>query len=997
MEKEKSENVKCGPVDENDIREAVDLLKKYVKIVHDNSLRDVISESVLELDKTEHLKKFANEFRELDENVSVKDLARKLSDLAGKPTMEELKPAIRYLKDLSEKVAGLNLDMADKMSGPEKIGMATVLNKLILDGKLTESDFDGIVLCGFPKDSIQMWKEMYRPANERKKRELSVGSFRRLEQPIVVEENSPTEDVELGSAEKANAILDEIKETSLEKVGCKKTSESGYWVPAPQYIRKRFSELCESFENVQALVNATPTKSTKILSTLRMFLDQLIKLVEENSDYNWGDYVLRYGKWLSDYEQGLSSTIVVPAKFTGKCCACEMNCRCRHKCDKTSYEKCGGVGKILRDGSVVQIPKPVEKCTDCGSPERDMTIPKSSNLNLDRDDRDNMRKFVKKLEPKNELERLCLLFEDKMKDIMKNDILYIFALKQIYQLLVENKNLLHAKLISDIESYLIWTHLLITKKQLSDDVLKTFNQHKSASCFIPGHFRDCDSENKVLALMKSIIDSLEKSIKDKELKTTHEYVAEFTDSDRSKNPVVARNIEKIAKEQRETSPLWQSLEGVSKSPFLTGDLKEAAKTLQKYSKILEDGKPFDAKDDQSDSLKQKQDRIKEYITKTEDEWKNSINNTERILEKKNKPEELSVYEQLVKARQDKSVSELNQSKTFDEVSGNDLEQAAKILQKYAEIVEENISYKGDNFIATPVDVKGTDGPFRRKLPNKIESNVVEKQDRKSKLNELIHSISQAAKNGLIPNSAKEKNKKFHELSCDSKKAEEFGLKLVAEVKKEKIKQKLMFDLSLWQKTKVYFRDLKNKASTLFKSPEITEEEVDRAIQLMEKQIAEIKKSKNPTPEMYAHLFDHLLPGKGGDGCDGRKYPVTVMSELIKKREEKIHNDKVKLNQKTKDLLLEFKKKIEILKSDQDSISDIELIEIETIFYLDASKLLDHIGLNNDCKKFPDLQRYFTSVAVYHHEVSSKNQINIKELKNVYSDFLDKIEWISLKQ
>jgi len=785
MEKEKLESVKCGPIDENDIQEAVDLLKKYVKIVQDNSPRDVISECVSELNKTEHLKKFANEFQELDQNVSVKDLARKLSDLAGKPTMEELKPVVRYLKDLSEKVAGLNLDMADKMSGHEKMGMAAVLNTLILDGKLTENDFEGIVLCGFPKDSIEMWKELYRPANERKKCKLSVGSFRRSEQPVVVEENYLIENVELGSVEKANALLDEVKE-NIVPIGSKKT-ESGYFNPAPLDKQKRFTDLCERFELVQ---NQVLPHNKDSLSVLIKTLDELIIFVEENSEYNWGDCVLKYGKWLSDYEQGLSPTVVAPAKFTEKCCACEMNCRCRHKCDKTSYEKCGGTGKTLRDESVVQAPKPTVQCTDCGSPERDMTIPKSSSPNLDRNDRDNMRKFVKKLEPKNELERLCLLFEDKMKDIMKNDILYIFALKQIYQLLVENKNLLHTKSISDIESYLIWTHLLITKKQLSDDVLKTFNQHKSASCFIPGHFRDCDSENKVLTLMKSIIDSLEKSIKNKELKAT-------------------LSVEKQ---------------------------KEAERIFQKYSYLIDEGKPFDAK-----NLKEATDYLGTY-TKTKDGNEKSLNE----------------FHQLNKERQEKWEKDHPTERLIKKIDP----------YKYVETVEE------DNFIATPVDVKGTDGPFRRKLSNKIEPEITQEQNKKSKLDEIIRSISRAAKNGLMPNSAKEKNKKFHELSNDLEKAEEFAKKLVDEVKKEKVKQKSIFDLSSWQKTKVYFRDLKNKASTLFKSPEITEEELDRAIRLMEKQIAEIKKSRGISPELFEQAFDYILPRKD------RKYYIETEEDRI---------------------------------------------------------------------------------------------------------------------
>ena len=158
--------------------------------------------------------------------------------------------------------------------------------------------------------------------------------------------------------------------------------------------------------------------------------------------------------------------------------------------------------------------KPIQ-CTDCGSPERDMTIPKSSSLNLDENDRDNMRKHVVKLKPQNELERLCLLYEEMIKSSLQNEFVYIVALHKIFDIVSQNKHLLSTKSISDIESYLIWTNLLITKKQLSDDVLKTFNQYKSSSCFIPGHFRERDSDNKVLALVESIIDSLEKYLKNK--------------------------------------------------------------------------------------------------------------------------------------------------------------------------------------------------------------------------------------------------------------------------------------------------------------------------------------------------------------------------------------------------------------------------------------------------------------------------------------------------
>jgi hypothetical protein len=331
-------------------------------------------------------------------------------------------------------------------------------------------------------------------------------------------------------------------------------------------------------------------------------------------------------------------------------------------------------------------------------------------------------------------------------------------------------------------------------------------------------------------------------------------------SDQPKNSVVARNIEEIAKQQR-------------------------------------------------DERQSKRDRLKKYRTKVEGEWKNSTNNTERILEKKNKPEELFGYEKLLKT---------------GEVNANNLKEAVKILSEYTNGIENESDE--DNFIATPIDVKGTDGPFRRKLPNKIEPNVVEKQEKKSKLTELIRSISQAAKNGLISSLDAEKSIKYHKISdsegsdaakkfLDGVKAapEEFAQKLVDEVKKEKIKRNPMFNLSLWQKTKVYFRDLKNKASTLFKSPEITEEEVDRAIQLMEKQIAEIKRSKNPTPEMYDRLFDRLLPKKD------RKYHkqseqeqiVDMMSSFEIKKPNQT-TSKVLLNKEDIELLKKFKTDIEMV-------------------------------------------------------------------------------------
>ena len=903
------ENIKTGPLDENDIREAVETLKKYTKIVHDNYSRDVISECASELDKSKFLKEFANQFRELNQSISpdtsVKDLARKLSDLAGKPTMDELKPAVRYLKDLSEKVAGLNLDMADKMSGSEKADMASKLNKLILDGKLTEGDFDGIVLCGFPKDSIQMWKELYKPANERKKRELGVGSFRRIEQPVIEE----------------------------------------------------------------------------------------------------------------------PSAVVAHAKFTGECCACEMKCRCTHKCSqKPKYEKCGGIGKVLQDVSVVQAPMPVEKCTDCGSPERDMTTPKTSNLNFDKNDRDNMRKFVsKKLEPQNELERLCLLFEDTMKNILKSDIVYVFALERMYQLLVNNKNLLNKKSISDIESYLIWTHLLITKKQLHDDILKTFNQHKSASCFIPGHFRDCDSENKVLALIKSIIDSLEDAIKDKEFKeslsvmfeedkipnkcncdensecsncpkqeTKDDCVIEFTDED---NSITANEIRWtrcsdgskiqqfykggiLVKEEKLEKVITNKVKcklnenGLEKRSYYKGD--QFVRSVDAFGDVSDKPKsPVVARNieeiakERRDEGQNRRDRLKEYRVKTENEWKNSINNTQKILEKKNKPEELSGYEQIVKNRQNKDDYKSLQDKAFGEVSGDNLKEAAKTLAKYADSLQEDNFYPEDNFIATPIDVKGTDTPFRRKLPNKIEQNVVEKQDQKQtkqSITEMIRSFVKTSEKKSSP--------------------------------------KPMFDLSLWQKTKVYFRDLKNKTSTLFKSPEITEEEVDRAIRLMEKQIAEIKKSRGISPDLlkqaFDQKFDYMLPRKD------RKYPDkstdgVVISAMMQSPIQTKKSNKVILDEKSKEQLSEYKDVVRCCNSDSVFMDD--ELRNEEEFYLTENKLYNlHKKLmsNFNCfceeEQYPHLRNLHNKIEKYHSRISFKEETpKFKEFIDVYSDFLLEVE------
>lgn len=908
MEKE---NIKSGLLDQNDIQEAIDTLKKYAKTVRNNSERDVVSEIASEMDKSEQLKEFANEFRELNQNssdLSVKDLARKLSDLAGKPTMEELKPAVRYLKDLSEKVAGLNLDMADKMSGYEKMEMAAKLNKLILDGTLTENDFDGIVLCGFPKASIEMWKELYKPATERKKSSKDCTFFRRIEDKLDQEAVASAEQQkEIDRQIKLGETIEFQNQIKIMTDHLKDPSFKDFYKDQDDLGQGEFFEIQRLFDWA---TERTPTATIEI--------KELAELLQACESWHTNGRVRKsteYVEWFKQRMEWLENQI-------------DINTRALQ-------------GMLSDNDSLLD-----------GLKEKNKQIPK------------------------------------EMAEMISNDIKYSTLpdgskIKEYYRegVLVRTENL--GKMVQSYRG-----GMPIRAQHYEGDNYNEFMglKPKNTSKEEPQAKTVMFEENKIPNKVKSEFD--EKGLEKRSYYKDDQFVRSvdaFGDvSDKPKNPVVARNIEEIAKKQRETSPLWKSLEGVSKSPFLTGDLKEAAKTLQKYSKILEDGKPFDAKDDQSDSLKQKQDRIKKYRTKTEDEWKNSINNTERILEKKNIPKELSVYEQLVKARQDKSVSELNQSKTFGEVSGNDFEQAVKILQKYAEIVEDNISYQEDNFIATPVDVKGTDGPFRRKLPNKIESYVVEKQEKKSKLTSLIRYISQSAKSGLISNSAEEKNKKFHELSnsANSDKAEKFIDGVKSSVKQTTPEP--MFDLSPWQKTKVYFRDLKNKASTLFKSPEITEEEVDRAIQLMEKQIAEIKKSKNPTPEMYAHLFDHLLPGKDSNS---KKYPVVVMPDLIKKREEKAEHDKVIFDQKSKMLLSNFKNMILTLKLNE-VISDGELIEI--FLYTDAVELMSHFQCF--CENgYPDLNRCFKTVETYHNEVVLKNSIKVKDLIDVYSDFLLEVE------
>ena len=280
---------------------------------------------------------------------------------------------------------------------------------------------------------------------------------------------------------------------------------------------------------------------------------------------------------------------------------------------------------------------------------------------------------------------------------------------------------------------------------------------------------------------------------------------------------------------------------------------------------------------------------------------------------------------------------------------------------------------------------------------------MEKQERKSKLNELIRSISQAAKNGLIPNSAKEKNKKFHELSdpVNSDKTEKFIDSVRSSFKPAVSKP--MFDLSPWQKAKVYFRDLKNKASTLFKSPEITEEELDRAIRLMEKQIAEIKKSRGISPDLlkqaFDQKFDYMLPRKDRKYLD-KSIDGIVISAMMQQPTQTKKSNKVVLDEKSKEQLSEYKGVIRCCNSDSIFIDD--ELRNEEDFYLIENKLYNfHKELMHNfncfCEKeqYPHLRNLHNKIEKYHSRISFKEETpKFKEFIDIYSDFLLEVELLT---
>jgi len=579
-------------------------------------------------------------------------------------------------------------------------------------------------------------------------------------------------------------------------------------------------------------------------------------------------------------------------------------------------------------GQQVQVPKSVEKCTDCGSPERNMMEPKAvasveQQKNIQKqfslgetiEFQNQIKMLTERMKTKLSFdefyEKTLGIYQGAFVDIQE---LFDWATERTPTATVEIKALV--ELLQACESW--HTNGRVRK---STEYVEWFKQRME---WLENQ-RDINA--RALQGMLSDNDSLLDNLKNK-------YVIEFTDKNRSISTdeirwtgcVDGSKIQRfykdgvLVKEEKLEKIFPNKVKhefdenGLEKRSYYKGE--QFVRSVDAFDDMSDRPKnPVVARNieeiakQQRDERQSKQDRIKKYRTKVEGEWKNSTNNTERILEKKNKPEELFGYEKLLKT---------------GEVNVNNLKEVVKILSEYARGIENESDE--DDFIATPIDVKGTDGPFRRKLPNKIESNVVEKQEKKSKLTELIHYISQSAKSGLISGSDAEKSIKYHKILdsegsdaakkfLDGVKAapEEFAQKLVDEVKKEKIKRNPMFNLSLWQKTKVYFRDLKNKASTLFKSPEITEEEVDRAIQLMEKQIAEIKRSKNPTPEMYDRLFDHLLPEKDQKyrKQSEQKQIVDMMSSFEIKKPNQT-TSKVLLNKEDIELLKKFKTDIEMV-------------------------------------------------------------------------------------
>ena len=100
-----------------------------------------------------------------------------------KTNKELLKHTIQYLKDLNDTLQNSNTGFVENYNSL----FVKQLNDLIVSGKITEDDFDGLIISGFPEYTIKLWKDLYGKRNERRKEYIKLhgdcyGSFRRVEQ-----------------------------------------------------------------------------------------------------------------------------------------------------------------------------------------------------------------------------------------------------------------------------------------------------------------------------------------------------------------------------------------------------------------------------------------------------------------------------------------------------------------------------------------------------------------------------------------------------------------------------------------------------------------------------------------------------------------------------------------------------------------------------------------------------------------------------------------------